>query len=511
MVLGLVAKAFGFFEKVALAYTAGASGAMDAYVTAAGVAFYLFVLIDDILAPVFLSIYVQTRKKFGQPTANKFFMQVLGATAVILLVLVVTLGVSRHTVVEMLAPGFNDQQYVLTVSLLSWTLPGGMFLGLAGLTYVVLNAHRQFAWPELAKVVYKAAILVGIVIFLPRVGIWVAGMFMCLASVLQLGLHLLGIGIWRTTGRHGQGLLEKTSATTGPIKSLMILMLPLAIGTMAAMLSGLVDVNRGSTLAPGSLAALTYARKLVDLPVILIPSVLGIIALPRFAEYAAQQKWTRLTLLLTRLTEFCWIVLTPATLIFIAASEPIVETVFARGAFDLNAVQLTSRALIFFSIGLVAYAVEILLLRVYYGTLDTLTPILVGLVFVTFNILLTVWLTPILGIVAIPLALSIQKSLKVATLFIILSRRYPGPWLKRLAHSAWRIAVCGVVFWVLFRATTYILELQGSGTLVHLLVATAVGGTFYFLCASGLGLIHFSDIKRLVCRKVRRVYNRIGS
>ena len=42
----------------------------------------------------------------------------------------------------------------------------------------------------------------------------------------------------------------------------------------------------GSTLPPGSIASLGYARRLVDLPVLLVPGVLGIVAFPRLARLA---------------------------------------------------------------------------------------------------------------------------------------------------------------------------------------------------------------------------------
>jgi putative peptidoglycan lipid II flippase len=99
---------------------------------------------------------------------------------------------------------------------------------------------------------------------------------------------------------------------------------------------------------------------------------------------------------------------------------------------------------------MVAYALEILVIRAYYATLDFRTPIGVGLVFVSINIAMTISMTPVLGLVAIPIALSVQKTLKVLVLCVILARRHPGRWLPTLVGRLLRITFCAVAFGLIY-------------------------------------------------------------
>jgi murein biosynthesis integral membrane protein MurJ len=399
-----------------------------------------------------------------------------------------------------------------------------MCLGLAGLTYVVLNAHGYFALPECAKVAYKAAIVLGVMTMVPQMGIVMAGAAMCGASILQLALHAYGFREVMRSGTLSSSdgsialvgnqptlaaaegdsniACAERNLTPHPLSALLKLMVPLAIGTIAAQVGGYVDNNRGSTLPSGSLAALAYARKLVDVPILLVPSVLGVVAMPRFAEFAADHRWDSLTALLTRLIETCVILFVPASLLLVFTPEPIVRLVFERGQFDSGAVALTSRAVAFFSIGLIAYALESLVLRVFYSTLDTATPVVTGLVCLCIHIALTIVLTPLVGIVAIPLALSAQKTVKVAVLLTLLAHRHPGPWLFRLAKTSAGTAICGLSFWLVFHLTSTAIAL-GTRSACHLggwAAGIVVGAIAYCVALSSLGLVDFKQPICHICR-----------
>ena len=447
MFMILAGKVFGFAEKLALAYFEGTSAAVDAYFTAVAVAFFFFVLVDDIVVPVFLSQYVRVSHDQGQAAADRFFQKVFWTTLLVLATCIVALEVSPSVILKVVAPGFEAERLALSVPLIRLALPAGLLLGLAALTYVVLNANRSFAWPAFGGVAYKAGIFLGILLLLPRLGIRGAGISLLIGAALQLLLHLLGIRWWGTN-RGGSDRGGTKASRRAP--SMVPLMVPLVIGTVAAQISGFVDNAMVSKLTSGSLAALGYARRLVDLPILLVPGVLGIIAFPQFARLAGTGRTGEMMGFLARLIEFCVILFLPLGLLCTFAAPSIVRVVFARGAFGDDAVASTALALSIFSLGMVAYALEILVIRAYYATLDFRTPIGVGLVFVSINIAMTISLTPVLGLVAIPIALSVQKTLKVLVLCLILARRHPGRWLPTLVGRLLRITFCAMAFGLIY-------------------------------------------------------------
>ena len=86
MVLIALGKLAGFGEKVVLAYFEGASGSIDAYATALKMSSLLYILVEEIVVPAFLTYYVMVRQKSGAQLAYRFFRRVflvaLGALSV---------------------------------------------------------------------------------------------------------------------------------------------------------------------------------------------------------------------------------------------------------------------------------------------------------------------------------------------------------------------------------------------------------------------------------------------
>ena len=493
MLLVMAAKVLGFGEKLVLAHQHGTTASVDAYFTALNIGFVLFVLVDDVLVPVFLTRYVRLTERSGGGAAFVYFWRVFGVTAALLLIATLVIEISPVPVLRLVAPGFEGERLVEATAVLRWTAPGGLLLGLAASTYVVLNAHQRFAWPAAAGVLYKGVLLAGIVVLLPALGIVGAGIAMFVAALAQLAMHFWGLS--RCEMRAGPDKAD-AQAPDGP--STLRLALPLAVGTLVAQLSGFVDNAWGSKLPEGSIAALGYARRLVDLPILLVPGVLGIVAFPRLAALAARHQTQALVSLLGRLIGLCAVLFVPATVVLLLAPEVVVDLVFGRGRFDTAAIELTGRVLLIFSLGFVAYAVEILVLRAFYATLDTWTPMAIGLVFVSVNIAMTITLTPKIGIIAIPLALVTQKVLKGVVLGVILVRRYglePG-W--KLPAVLWRFAACGAVFSVTFAGGLSVGDDSVPTTALGLFASAAIAAATYLAALFGLGLLDPRRVMRFV-------------
>lgn len=73
-------------------------------------------------------------------------------------------------------------------------------------------------------------------------------------------------------------------------------------------------------------------------------------------------------------------------------------------------------------------------------TMRSTTPAAIGLGRVALHGALVVGLTPSLGIVAIPLAHVVQKSIKIDALIVVLTQRHPVPWFAELLRRGTRRA-----------------------------------------------------------------------
>jgi putative peptidoglycan lipid II flippase len=492
--LALVAKGFGFAEKLVLAYYAGTGPVVDAYFTAVNLTFLLFVIADDIMAPVFLVRLVTLREKLGPRAAGVLTRRVLTAAMLVLGGVTTAGALFPEGFVRLLAPGFDFERTDQTVELLRWMFPAGWVLGVSALTYAALNAQDRFAWPALSTTLYKVVLVAGIAAIYPVLGATGIGIAVLVGAVAQLVTQLLGL----RRGSSPEEVPGEGRLPAGEWGTMLAMMAPLAVGTLASQAGGFVDNAMGSILKSGSIAALGFARRLVELPILLVPTALGIVAFPRLVRLASTGGGQSVMEMLGRLIVFSLVLFLPLTIMFVLASDSVVAIVFARGRFDASSVAITGLALQCFALGLCAYAIEILIQRTFYATLDMRTPIVVGLLCLAMNVALTVWLTPTFGIVVIPLAVALQKTLKTVVLFAILARRHPGAWSATLRGRLLRLPPCALLFAMVFalhRPLHEIVPWPGKiGMGAALAVAGILGLTVYVLMLSWMRLVSVAEM-----------------
>jgi murein biosynthesis integral membrane protein MurJ len=202
-------------------------------------------------------------------------------------------------------------------------------------------------------------------------------------------------------------------------------MVPLIIGIVFSQLSTIVDNMFASTLATGSVSALAYSKKLVEMPVVVLPYAIGIVIFPFFAELAISKEREKLIEMLMHAVKILAFIFIPAAVGLIILRDPVVSIIFKRGAFDAHSAELTSSALFYYALGLFTFAVEVILVQFYFSMSDTRTPIAVGIGCVLLNILVTVILIRFMAHCGIALALTISKTIKVIILYGLLKRKLP--------------------------------------------------------------------------------------
>ncbi len=469
--LTLLAKALGFGEKLVLGAHAGVGPAVDAWFGVFGVVFVLFVIIDDVVAPVFLTRYVYLLEAGDRAGALRYRRRTaLGAT-IFLCAAAALAFAGPHLVLELLAPGFRGERLQMATELLRWSLPGAVLLALSALSAVALNAHGHFALPTAGTVLQKLVMVAGFALLIPIWGITGAAMAFGAGCLGLMGIHAWGLR------RFGPPVIEAGSPTRPPVSSLR-LMVPLALGTLFAQGSGLVDTGWASTLPEGTVAALGYARKLIDASVLLVPGVLGLVVFPRLSALGARGEDEALLGLTMQLIGVAFVLFLPTTVVLFVAPDLVVETIFGRGRFQAEAVALTAPLLGVFALGMCAFAADILLIRAFFATLDTLTPVAIGVVFAGLNIWLTFELTPRIGAVAIPLALVLQKLLKTSTMFAVLAHRHPGAWRARILPNLLWMVIATAAFTATFVSIP-------KASLGQLILAGLLSGLVYLAVGAG--------------------------
>jgi putative peptidoglycan lipid II flippase len=194
----------------------------------------------------------------------------------------------------------------------------------------------------------------------------------------------------------------------------------------------------------------------MQLPLGVFAVALGTAILPALSRQAAEGNTEGLRETYGFGLRVTWFILVPATVLLIVLARPILTLLFARGAFGrLSSLEMTTAALVFFSLGLCAYGSVKSLVALYYAHQDTRYPVRCAAAAMIVNIVLNLLLMQPLRLGGLALATALASFLNVALLLRGIPRRLNLRPAEGLQRAAVRLLVagagCGLAAWALER------------------------------------------------------------
>ncbi len=447
--LGVVVRGLGFVEKLALAYFFGTGVEVDAYLVAYSLPFSAYIVLRDVIEPAFLPTFLRTQRD-SEPAARRLFWSA-GAWLVLLLGAATAAGIAAAApLISVAAPGFSGPQRELAIRLTRLAMPALLFLGLSTLTTAALHAQKRFALPALGEASFRTAPL-ALFLAVGRVAGLAAGVVVgAVGKLLVEGLGLARRGSLKPApggGGLSLGAIRRAlDPRFPPLRTVARLAAPLFAGLFLSLFIGpLVDNAFASNAGVGGVSALAYARKIGETLTTILPYTLGLVLFPFSAEMAADRDRQALARTLTGAIRALALIFLPVAAGLIAFREPFIRVLLERGAFDAASTQLTAGPLLFYSLGLLPFALEIIAVRFFYAQQNTMTPVLADVATFGLNVALIPPLMAALGLGGIALATTIAKTLKVVALLILFGRRVPAFRLAALGPFAGQMAAAALV------------------------------------------------------------------
>ena len=381
-------------------------------------------------------------------------------------------------IVKLVAHGFEGEQFKLAVQMMRIGLPVVICTGLAGVFRGYLQSESMFMEYSVSQFPYNFAYIFYLLILSSFFGIKGLMVTSVLAVFAQFLIQIPGA---RNTGFKYRLIINFKDEY---IKRILHLVLPVLIGVSINDLNNIIDRSLASTLVEGSISALNYATRLNSF-------VLGILFQQYqqfyFRYYQGKQQVKHLIVLKTIRdgVNIILIITIPATVGMIVLAEPIVKVVFERGAFDAVATQMTSQALIFYTLGLVGTAMRIFLEKVFYSLKDTKTPMINGLVAVGLNIVLNFIFIGSMAHRGLALATSISVTMATLYLFYILYKKINGYYAAEIIKCSLKSIFASLIMAVIVQVCYSFLIKRFTGSsiieLLVLLISTALGAGIYFI------------------------------
>ena len=480
----LLVKVLGYAEKLVLANYFGTGYEVDVYTVVLTLVLSLFFFFREIVEPGFLTVFLDAKSKGNEIVSWNLFNKGLRLIFLITFTISLFAFVFPGMITSAFAPGFEAQKLILSGTLIRIAAPACIFLALSTLTSITLNGLKLFVLPASGELAFKGMIIICMVLLFDGYGIIGAVIGVVAGSAARLGVHLTRL--YRKIsfkGIHIEPMYKR---------SIRQLTWPLLLGMSFSQISSLADNLFASYLQEGAIAALSYAKKIVELPVVIFPYVVSVVVFPYFSQLAIEKQKEKLKSMLTDSLRWIIIAFLPVAAFFFVYATPVVEIIFQRGAFDEHSTLLTSRPLMVYSLGMVFFAIETILVIFYYANADTKTPVFTGMACVVLNILLTWIFIRFMGYTGIALAFVIQKTIKNLTLLYLLKNKIPYR-LKSVLSVLSKIVISSVVFFILIiLANTFVFDefnesfAKKTGFLI---LSFTTGGIIYLLILARWGLL----------------------
>lgn len=442
MMLGvgiLLSRVLGYGREMLLAYKFGASGMTDAFYAAFQIPDLLnYFLAGGALSIAFIPLYNRVLANDGEEAAHHMMAVVMGTLSAAVVAATALLWWQAPALIAFQFPHFDAARAALTVHLTRIVLPAQVFFITGGIAQAVLLARKNFMAAAVSPLVYNAFIIAGGYFLYPVCGI--DGFAIGTLAGAIAGPFLLPLLYMR---RHIP-LRMKFAPTDRNFLVYLALAAPLMLGQTLLTLDEWYGRWFGALLSTGTIAHLSYARRLMQVPIAVIGQAVAAAALPTLSRLWAEKKTAEMdaTLMRTLRTGMFLSVLAGAK--FFALARPIVTLVYQHGKFTAADAAEVSVLVAIFSLAIPGWILQQISVRAFYARGDTKRPMIMGTILSVLAIPLYIVLGQWAAAQGIAFAGVIGMTANALATFWLAWRLHGTPGLRGLAPGFLRALLIAV-------------------------------------------------------------------
>lgn len=409
--------AMGLVRDRVFAQTFGADFDLDAYNAAFQIPeLALDVLVASGLVAPFIPVFTGLGRESDE-AAERFARTVLTGAVLVMSIAVAVLFVLAPQTAAIAAPGFDAAERALYVDLFRVMCITPVIFAASITLGEVLVARQRFMFYGLAPVLYNAGIVLGTLVLAGSIGIFAAAVGAVIGALLHLGIRVVGIA--RTDIRLRPSFAFRERSFVGFVR----LMIPKMISHPIEPTLFLFFTAVATTIGPGSVSSVSFARNFQSVPVVLIGVSFSLAVFPALsAAWAAGDRTGYLRILVTNVATIGALTIAAAVGLVIVG-EVAIRVLLGGGAFDAEDIERTALVLVAFAISVPFDALAHPLSRAIYATRNTVLQVLASLAGLASTVVATLLLVDGVGILAIPLGFAVGAAVKVVALSVALAAR----------------------------------------------------------------------------------------
>jgi putative peptidoglycan lipid II flippase len=518
----MASRVLGLLREMMFAALFGGSKWMDCFYLAFRVPNLLRDLFaEGALSQAFVTTFSKQLKAEGEQSAWALANKMMTLAAVFMSVVTVAGIVAAPWVVELLTAfsrgggvprAYNPAEFALTVTMVRVMWPFILLVSLAALVMGMLNARNIFGMPALASCFFNLGSMIGgaalgwwmdphwgpqsLIGF--SIGVVIGGLaqLVCQFPALRaVGYRFAADFHWRDPG----------------VRQILRLMGPAVIAASVVQINVVVNSMFAYGVGEGAVSWLSYAFRLMQLPIGVFGVAVATVTLPALARAAVGGISEDFKPTLAKGMRLVAFLVLPSMLGLILLAEPIVSVLYERGHFGVMDRLQTAVALRAYAYGLLCYAWLKVLQPAFYAIDKRWLPMIVSIFALALNLGCNWFFVFVMhwGHASLALTTSITASVNFLILFVAMRRFVGDIGTRELLVLLVKLSVAGAAMaGVCLAATHFLLHDPGRLALwlrVGGLTATvAVAAAVYFLTARLLRVAEARDALALVMRRLGR-------
>lgn len=376
-----LSRLMGLIRDKVVSWQFGAGSESDVYFAA----FVVPDFINHLLAGGYISITLipLLSKCFAEDEENgwRFFSAVFWWASLSISLFTAVAWFLAPELARLVGPGFSPEKQARLAFFLRIILPAQIFFLPGACISALLYIRRQFFAPALTPLVYNGCIIAG--------GLLVSGKGMegfCWGVLAGAATGAFLLPAWAaragTQNHLGEGVpggLTFRAVLRHPmLKRLLFLALPLMLGLSIVVLDEQFVRIFGSLAGEGAVSLLSYARRIMQVPVGVVAQAAGVASFPFLAALAAKNDTTGFDRTLNTALQGSLLVVLPLTACMMALALPTLGFLFEGGRFSAEETVAATPLLQLLLLSVPFWVIQQVLGRAFYARQDTLTPALTG-------------------------------------------------------------------------------------------------------------------------------------
>jgi putative peptidoglycan lipid II flippase len=382
--------------------------------------------------------------------------------------------------------------------MLRLTFPYLFFITMTAFAGSILNTCNRFWVPAFTPVLLNLSLI--------GCSIWLSPMMERPIVALAWGVLIAGIVqflfqwpfLWRVKLFPRPRVAFKDQG----VVRVMRLMIPALFGVSVSQINLLLDTLIASFLVSGSISWLYYSDRLMEFPVGVLGVALGTVILPTLSRRHAENSPEAFSHTLDWALRLNILFGVPAAVGLFLLAGPLLATLFYSTAFDHHDVEMATRSLMAYAPGLMGIMLIKVLAPGFYGRQDTKTPVRIGIIAMSVNMVLNIILVFPLEHAGLALATSISSGLNAYLLYRALRKggiyTPTGGWAALLSRAlAASLVMAALLWWGVGDIAEWVLGSVTSRVWrLAVLIASAILIYFLTLYVLGIRPSHFRGARQ---------------